>query len=164
MYNNDTRVFSEAYVEDNASCLFVLGSHDLTLDTRWCILESYSIPFSPQTNCYPNITARWNLTCKLSTGIFGYASVEVSYLLRDINKNRLWDILVYNLTTSEHNLEFNKIQEISGISEYRCHDDNTYLVSVVLRITLSGVSSVEGLEPGTPLSLIIENITSSDSS
>jgi hypothetical protein len=162
VYNTDKRVFSEAHVEENATCLCVIGAHDLTLDTRWCVLESFSVPFAPQVDCYPNITARWNLSCQLSASILGYATVEIRYLLSDFEGCSLYDVLVFNLTASGNEIEFNKIQEKSGVSEMKCFEDYTYLISVILRVILSGFSSVEGLDPGTPLSLIIEEIRISE--
>lgn len=154
--------FQRSICRRYATRLYVIGSHDLTLDTRWCRLESQYIPFTPQVHCYPNITARWNLTCIISAAYLGYASVEVWHLISLDDGNNLCDSLVFNLTSSGSEHEFNEIQETSAISEYRCSSTRKYLISVVLRVTLSGISSVQGLESGTPLSLIVENISTSE--
>jgi hypothetical protein len=84
-------------------------------------------------------------------------------LLKNDDGIIIFDALIFNLTAIGNEHEFNKIQEKSAISDYRCLNTHEYLISVALRVTLSGISSVQGLESGTPLSLIVEEIRISES-
>ena len=160
--NSDTRVFTTAYFDDETMECYIEGHHNHLLDRRSCQVE-YFLQVSYEEDLILNISVDWELEYSIFAGSSSTALIQIRTTLYDsdgdgIESHNFLDETYQNNSTS---------RVVNGLSQVQfqwwINGGSTYYVGVGMRVTLSGDSSIEGLQLGTPAVLRINNMTFSSS-
>ena len=158
IYNADALVFTEVIADSDNGILSIKGVHHAILDPRICKVK-YLIPYTPMESGPLNVSSCWNLTCKLSADDLGYAELIVEYVLHTSRFNAIDKVEVWRVVAINGVFENSTTQNASISFQYFSSAKTRYHVGIVLTVSLSGHSSIEGIEPGTPATLLVYNVS-----
>ena len=160
--NSDARVFTTAYFDNENMECFIEGHHNHLLDRRSCQVE-YFLQVSYEEDLILNISVDWELEYSIFAGPSSTALIQIRATLYDHDGDAIEPVTVLSETYNDDSTS-RVVNESSQVQfQWWINGGSTYFVGVGMRVTLSGDSSIEGLQLGTPAVLKINNMTFSSS-
>ncbi len=157
--NQDTNAFTIVEIDESDHSVSIYGQHSfLSLPKLAQGQYSNDSFLVADENEHPWITANVNLICTLKAALLSTATIIVSFLLSDSEYDELDITKVYECVVTGNTSTVNEELVMTGHFEYSLQQGEQYQISVRVTIILSGVSSVEGLLPDDPCSLIVNSI------
>ena len=157
-YNDDTRVFIVADVNSDTREFHIRGIHNNLLDRRRCIL-AFMVPYTPMNQTKVNVTAEGNFECTLYAGVQSHARMRIGITLYSSTGNSIEDSSLWSEYIVNDTLQISSNYSSAVQFKYPLSAHTNYYYGIQMTVFLDGNSSIEGLQPGTPAVLKINNLT-----
>lgn len=158
--NQDTNAFTIVEIDDSNRMVSIYGKHSFFVLPKLAQgqYSNESFLFADETG-YPLITSNVTLKCDLKAALLSTSTIILSFLLSDAEKDELFIVQVYERVAMGNTTIINEELMLTDSFGYGLQIGEQYLISVRMTIMLSGESSVEGLLPDLPCTLVVNSIS-----